>query len=67
MIKEISKEREVKENESNIIRDFLISVAKEEKVEGAMKSKSQSKSNHDSSKKLEFDKSTVNTIVKRLK
>ena len=66
-IKEISREKETKENEDNMIRDFLISVAREENVDGATKSKSNSKNGSDISKKVDFDKSTINAIVKRLK
>ena len=66
-IKEISKEKETKESENGIIRDFLISVAREEKVEGATKSKSSHKSGGDISKKVDFDERTINAIVKRLK
>ena len=66
-IKEISKEKETKENEDNMIHDFLISVAREEKVEGATKSKSNHKGGSDTSKKVDFNESTINAIVKRLK
>ena len=65
-IKEISKERETQESENTMIRNFLISVAKEEKVDRATKSKSNSKSG-ESAKKVDFDESTINAIVKRLK
>ena len=65
-IKEISKERETQENENSMIRNFLISVAKEEKVDGATEAKSNNKSG-DSAKKVDFDESTINANVKRLK
>ena len=66
-IKEISRERETQESENSMIRNFLISVAKELKVDGATKSKSNNKSGGESAKKVDFDESTINAIVKRLK
>ena len=51
-IKEISRENETKENEVNMILDFLISVAREEKVDGATKSKSKNKNVGDTSRRL---------------
>ena len=67
VIKEISSERETQESENSMILNFLISVAKEEKVDGATKTKSNNKSGGENAKKVDLDESTINAIVKRLK
>ena len=64
-IKEVSEERESKQNDDGLIRDFLVSVAKEERAQ-ANAPKVQEKGKG-STKAIEFDEGTINAIVKRLK
>lgn len=61
-IKEVSKEKEAQENEKHLIRDFLVSVAKEDD-----KGEKEKPSNGKNKTNLAFDESTINAIVKRLK
>lgn len=66
-IKEVSKERETKESDDSLIRDFLVSVAKEEQTNSSINRKAQVKATKGSDSKLDFDEGTINAIVKRLK
>ena len=66
-IKEVSKERESKESEEGLIRDFLVSVAKESKTKSTASNKGQENPSKGSMSKLDFDEGTINAIVKRLK
>lgn len=66
-IKEVSKERESKESEDGLIRDFLVSVAKEDRTQSSTVSNGTDKNSKGSSKSLAFDEGTINAIVKRLK
>jgi len=66
-IKEVSEEKANKANEQELIRDFLVSVAREEKSDSNLRNGSQTKPTRDTSKNLSFDEGTINAIVKRLK
>ena len=66
-IKEVSKEKESRENDESMIRDFIISVAKEDRTDGETKKRPQNAKATDTSKQFNFDEGTINAIVKRLK